>query len=312
MKTIEPPVIKFMTKFKRNEPAISDSTSRVLAKTCLRKYFYAIVLGFRTRSKIAPYFAWGTAMHRFWEVLYREDSELLATNAACESWVKSKCNPPAGDPWDFMNLGRLALCFKAGLEWYRKEKAQGVIKVLEIEIPFEITLVDESDGTEIVTLGGRADQIVDRVGRIYGRDWKNSKKDAAYYERQLEPNDQFTGYTIAEEHLAGRECKGQLVHLNTNTKKEGPVMNQLVTERTKAQKDTWIKEQRHLSKILQICREEDCWPMQEGYSYSGTVCSSCDYRPVCAAPSEVSQMAKLEQLFEQKPWDFTKIGEGSE
>lgn len=310
MKTIEPPKQVFMAKFKRHEPAITDSTSRVLMKLCFRKYFYQIVLGFRPREKSKPpYFAWGSAIHKFWEVLYRDDSEQKATDAATTSWLLSKCAPPAGDKWDFMNIGRMALVFKSALEFYRKEKAQGVIKVLEIELPFEVEITDPDNGDAIVSIGGRFDQLISRNGRVAVRDWKNSKKDMAYYERQLDPNDQFTGYLIAGDALSASECKTCLVHLNTNTKKEGPELNQLITERTTAQKRQWIKEVKTLTKLLDICREEDTWPMCEGVSYGNTICSSCDFRAVCAAPSEISQMAKLEQLFEQKPWDFTTIGE---
>src|SRR5215203_2975982 len=62
------PVRIFMPKYNRYEPKIRDSTSIKSWKTCQRKYFYEIVLGFSSRET-PPYFAWGSAYHKFREVL---------------------------------------------------------------------------------------------------------------------------------------------------------------------------------------------------------------------------------------------------
>ena len=54
---------------------------------------------------------------------------------------------------------------------------------------------------------GRADQIVKWSGKVWGRDFKTSSKDGAFYQRQLDPNEQFTGYTYAEGKFVKRNTR---------------------------------------------------------------------------------------------------------
>jgi len=74
MEIIKPPKQIFMAGIERREPASRDHTAVISAKTCLRKYFYEMVLGFT--DKITPqFFKFGTAYHKFREVLETSTQE---------------------------------------------------------------------------------------------------------------------------------------------------------------------------------------------------------------------------------------------
>lgn len=282
-----------------------DSTAAKLLKTCPRKYFYTIVLGFREKS--TPfYFAFGGAYHKFREVLTQSKGDLvLSLNAAGDYWskgVKLTGEPPVGSKYDFLTGKRLLASCKDTYEHWKKERDQGRLIVLQSELAFSVALKDG-----VTLIGGRADEILRWGGKLWGRDFKTSSKMGPFYERTLEPNDQFTRYTLAESLLCGEQVQGQLVEVLYNTKKEGPKLVTLTTTRTQAQLAQWEDEQIYINtQVLAKYREDDIWPQHE------INCPFCPFRVICKAPNEASAMAQLKQGFEHKPWDFTRVGEENE
>lgn len=314
MQTIAHPNPRFMSDLPRTEPAVMDSTAAKAYKTCPRLYFYKIVLGFR--EKATPYyFAFGGAYHKFREVLSKSYTDAASTadeeamsailikalTAAGDYWqrrVKDVGEPPVGSKYEFLTGQRLLSSCREAFKHWKKERDQGRITVLHSEQSFIVTLKDG-----LTQIGGRADEILRWNGRLWGRDFKTSSKMGPFYDRTLEPNDQFTRYTLGESLLCGEPVQGQLVEVLYNTKKEGPKVVPLITTRTEAQLSQWEDEQIYLSKQLAQNRENDIWPQQEIH------CPFCAFRLVCKAPNEGSAMAQLKQGFEHKPWDFSTVGE---
>lgn len=297
METITPPLVKFMAKYTRHEPVVRDHSSVIRAKECKRKYFYNIVLAFKKKGS-SPALHFGSCYHTFREVLEKnKDDEKhldIAVTAAMEQW-KEIGDPPVGADFDFLTGGRLLKSCLIAYEHWQKEKAQGKVEVIASEQEFIVTL---SDGN--TKIGGRADQIVRWNGKLWGRDFKATSKNSAWYQRLLEPNDQISRYTLGEGLLTGETIQGQLVELLYNTKKEGPKIIPLIATRTPQQIERWEKDQIFYEKILDLCRNEDNYPMEEAG------CTYCDYHSVCKQMTEGAMMATLEQHFEQKPWDFTR------
>ena len=286
-----------MAKYQRHEPVIHDSTAIVTAKTCFRKYFYKIVLGFRAKGN-PPYIAFGSCYHEFREVLEKTQSLDQALDAAATMWEKIGRNPPVGADYDFLTGERLFKSCMVAHEHWLKEKKNGRIQVIAVEQEFVVTLKDGTTRT-----GGRADQIVRWNGKLWGRDFKATTKTSAYYQRLLDPNDQFTRYTLAEGKLCGEEIQGQLIELMFNTRKEGPKVVPLSTGRTPGQLSRWEDEQIFFEKLLDQCRNEDVWPMCEAH------CPFCEYHSVCKQVNEGGMMSTLESNFSQIAWDFTRAGE---
>ena len=62
-----------MKELPRMEPLVMDSTASKLYKSCQRKYFFRIVLGRVVPNEVTPpYFIWGSAIHKCYEILEKE------------------------------------------------------------------------------------------------------------------------------------------------------------------------------------------------------------------------------------------------
>lgn len=319
MEIYHPSKIEFMAGMQRAEPVNKDHTAIIAAKECLRKYFYQIVLG-RTPKEDAIYFAWGTAYHKFrqhLELSYRENSNGYGTkfneaaamlaysrgyNAGIAHWEAKGKDQDATSKFSWMTKKRLEASFRKAFEFWKIEKKRGNIEVLAIEQPFNIEM---PDGTQ---RSGTADQIVKFNGKVWGRDFKTTSKDTTFYERSMDPNDQFSGYTYGEGILHGTQIQGQLVELLYNGKStkngdKGPEIIPLTTSRTTWQLKDWEKGHMMWVKILDMCREEDNYPMSEKN------CSFCQFHAVCTSGSEGAAMAQLKANFNFRPWDHTKVGQ---
>ena len=308
MEYIKPPVVRFMAKYQRYEPTVRDSTAVMSAKTCKRLYFLERVSGF-VPKETQPYFSFGSCYHKFREILEKSHMEgkpeaeclKLALDASGKMWKKIGADPPVGTRWEFLTGKRLFASCMAAFEWWKNEKKQGRIIVVAVEQIWQVFLKDG-----ITLIGGRADQITKFNGKLWGRDWKTSSKMGKFYDRTLEPNDQFTRYTLGEGKLKGEQVQGQLVEVMYNTAKEGPKIVPLITSRTLEQLENWEDDQIFYEKILALCRNEDRYPMEEKH------CPFCKFHSVCKMPTEGAMMAQLDSNYVQRPWDFYKVNQESE
>lgn len=321
MEVISHPKKNFMGRFERYEPASRDSTAILAFKKCPRYYFYKIVLGFREKDTPA-YFVFGSAYHRFREVLeleYQKKPSTLLTNSdhlfkvAIEEAVKV-FRERGGDPvpgsseFDYLTEAKLLECSILAFNNWKKEKEKGNIEVLAVEQSFEVFL----NGAR---RGGKADQFVRFSGNLACRDFKTTSKDITslktenFYRRSLDPNDQFTGYMVGLSRLSG-EFVGILIvdvmiipkPTKSSTKK--PFMRQFLSTRTKWQLQKWEEELKVVEMMIDLCRETDVWPMCENF------CSFCEYHSVCTKGTEQAQMATLESFFIKEPWDYKSLNEG--
>ena len=309
--------IEFMKKFPRYEPKNKDHSAMIVAENCFRKYFYRIVLGFVPKED-AIYFAWGSAYHKFREILECEygygpnkpvkwDEEKAknsfadAALAGLTYWRKHGKDQGPEDKFSWMTQARLLESFKKAFEWWTIEKKQGKIEVIAVEQAFNIRL---PDGTY---RSGRADQIIKWMGKTYGRDFKTTSKDSMFYQKTLVPNEQFTGYTYCEGELTGETIQGQIIEVlynakSTKTAQKGPEILEFPVNKTKWELDQWLKEHIQVTKMIDLCRQEDVWPM------CAVNCSFCEFHSVCKQGSEAQQMYQLESAFKVEPWDNTKVG----
>lgn len=310
-----PKPYKFMPQFERFEPLILDSFAMQAMKKCMRYYFFRIVLGMNSKGKRALYFDYGSAYHKFREVLELEwikvnpektlsSSELEEAAKTCFVTALKECvafydkatggkNPDVGDKFSFLTKERLIQSCAVSFNYWKKEKSQNRIQVLAVEQPFNVQLSDlPGEHTS-----GRFDQIVRWNGKIYGRDFKTSSKEGMFYQRGLDPNDQFTRYTYAEQKLAGQRVEGQLIEVLYNSKTKGPEINTYVSSRTQWQLNDWEQDEIFHRDTLRRARELDIWPKQE------TMCTFCEMHSVCKMGSEASQGMKLRSEFFQKEWN---------
>lgn len=287
-------------------PVVLDHSAVRLYKECARKFQYKMEYGYVSK-KTPPYFSFGTAYHLFREHLelewnkeklltedYLDSCYLKAGEVALRYWGKHGIESPIGTTWDFLNSNRLILSLKEAFKHWKKEKNDKRIIVLATEQIFSLEM---PDGT---VTGGRADQVIRWNGKVWGRDFKTSSKLGDFYERTLEPNDQFTRYTWAETQLAGERVQGQVVEVLYNSKKEGPKIIQFMTSRTDYQIEIWLKEQSFIHAQIKKSRELNLFPMNESQ------CKFCEYHSVCKMPGEQSMLQHLKSNFKFEPWKFDR------
>jgi hypothetical protein len=294
---------KFLPMYERREPTSRDHSSVRHAKSCKRKYFFMIVLGFIPKGEQETFFAWGQSYHIFRKHLELSGDVKVATDAALAYFRKhGDVSPTVGSKYDFLTIDRfLKTCLKAYKHW-ETEKQLGRIEVIPgmIEQMFDVE-VTVDDLT--FRLSGKADQVVRWNGKIWGRDWKTSSKTPAWFERNLDPNDQVNRYTMGESILCGEQVYGQIIECVFNDKKNGPDIKQFTPGRTKWQLDQWLQEQAALERELIQCRETDIWPSNEDH------CPYCPFHSVCKRSTEGAMAGALEQNFVIREHDPRKFGE---
>lgn len=284
-----------MAKFDRVETIYQDSTAMKYLKSCDRKYFYRIVLGFDVRKqKYQLNLDWGTARHKFREVLENTGGDI---KAAMEAGLSVKLTIP--DPrdygakkFDYLNKERLIKMFAIDYDLWEKEKAQNKIFVLHTEQPLNVQLPDGS------IVAGRVDQGVEWAGQIWDRDWKTSSKDKAYFAGEKDPDDQASRYIYIFTKLHGQVVGGVIFDVIYNAKTIENEHYTHIVSKTPKQLAQWEKEQIQVNRQLALNREHDTWPMREGN------CKFCEFRSVCTKPNELSQMAELESSYVKRPWNF--------
>lgn len=307
---------RFMKAFKRFEPKVKDSTVYQLLKKCPRLYFYQAVLG-RVPNQNNVVLDWGSTYHIFREHLEKaygigvhttynqpagHEAFAIAAEKALKYWKLNGVDQQPDSKYAHMTTGRLVQSLKKAFEHWQAEKRDGRKVVVASEQIFNVKL---DSG---VRIGGRADQMLRWNGSLWGRDFKTTTKDSDFYVRLLEPNHQFTHYTLADSKLSGEFVQGQIIELLYNAKPtksdpKGPLVIELPTSRTPQQLEQFEKELTVIDKTLQIYRETDVWPMHEAS------CPFCPFHSVCKKPTEAAQMAQLEQDYTLRPWDFSKIGD---
>ncbi len=306
--------INHFVHLKRAEPIIKDSTMMQLAKLCMRKYFYRFVIGYvKKGNDDSPWFPWGSAYHKLRELLEIEynkqieagasfedakiNASVEASSLALELYRKTRIKNPLPKYEAMYTEDRFLAAVKVTLKHWAKEKDMGTIKVLDVEQPFMVQLPDGH------FTGGRFDQIIKWNGKIWGRDFKTTGKKKEYYSATLEPNDQFTRYTVAESLLKGEKITGQLVEVLFNDGRKVLEILQFPVEKNQYQLDTWLREQTFWNWILDKARNEDNYPMADNTNH----CSFCEYRIVCNGASESSIEHLLKTKYDVSFWDYTTV-----
>lgn len=290
--------LRLLPTLERCEPKVQDSTAIMNGESCMRKYFYRIVVGRVPKSSnMQLIWDFGSAYHKFREILEKSND----FKEAYKIILNTKLPVASAKKYEHLNLERLSkICFLA-YEHVQKEKAQGKIKVLQTEAPFNVKL----EGSDIY-FGGRADQIVEWNGKVWGRDFKTTTKEINYFSRGVKPNDQFLRYYVGESLLHTPNGSGFIEGILVEVMQNLPTKSTIHTipvQFSSYQVNQWIEEQKWFNDhVLKSAREKDIWMMQPHN------CGFCDYHSVCAnGTNERAIEYKLRNDFIYRPWDFTHV-----
>lgn len=284
--------IKLFPSLSRHEPFFQDSTARKVLFSCRRKYFYRVVLGripFANNNQLI--LDWGTAYHKFRELL-----ELKGYKEAMMFAMGIKF--PTVDPkskFAFLDNLRFMKTVQTAYEYQQNEKRLGKIEVIAVEQPFNIEIEPG------YFIGGRADQIVKWNNRLWGRDFKTTTKDEGTFSKEIDPNDQATGYIYGESAVHGQKIQGIMFEAMYNAKTIVAKMYTKLVTRFPYQIETWLSELKLNNRLLKIYREEDTWPMDAEPSK----CAWCEYHKVCKLSNPMTMENVLRTEYQLKPWDYT-------
>lgn len=297
-------LIKTFPELSRHEPKNIDSSALGEVKKCPKAYFFRYVLGYTDKVE-AQYFIFGKCYHKFKEVIeksYKLNStkdldKIVAEGiqSALVLWGTTKdLIPPTKYFW--LSKARLIQCMMVAGKHWKNEKSIGKIEVLETEQPFIVHV------TDTITRSGRFDQVIKLNNKIWGRDFKTTTQNEIFFERGLDPNDQFIGYTFAQQQLTGEPTQGQLVEViynerPTKTDPKNPEIKTNTVTYVKEQIDLWIREQEIWDAQLRMYREKDLYPKNE------KSCYNCKYHSICKLKGDNQQLLQLKSNYKVEVWD---------
>jgi hypothetical protein len=284
-----------------------DNSILTTSQRCPRKALYQYFYNRAADGRNVP-IGFGLAYHKFREVLElnylkvcvgdgRDLQEVapslfkLALYEALDGYE----NPPEAHNKAYLSRGRLELtCEQAFVEWMA-EKRKNIFVVLEAEQAFQLPLPSGD------LFGGRFDQILEWNGKLWIRDFKTTSRMGRDYHRMFDPNDQMTAYTWAASQLSGRPVQGVIIEVVYNTKTQGPKHHSIVSARTQAHIDEWLRNVQIAINDLNSYVESGYFPMRTTgcNDYGG-----CYFRDCCAMSSEVMRTAWLETKTIESHWDF--------
>lgn len=304
---------KFLPVLPRFEPVVVDATAMMIYKECPRQYLYRIVLGYAGKDN-KPYFAWGSAYHKFREhlmLLFKEftkdgyDPTAImqayqpAIDIAVAYWRKHGKDEKPDSKFSHCTEGMLKLACEKAFTQVISDMKMNRVQVLATEQPFTIPLYEDEDD---ILFGGRLDEVVKMSGQVYVRDFKTTAGKTEWaYRNSLDPNYQFTGYTHAAIQLTKLPITGCVVEVLNVSSKKGPEIFELKAERSPYQMRTWLEEQKYWYQQIKFSRENDIYPQNE------RSCWNCEFRRLCQKPSPNGILTGLRMDFKLIPWNFYEI-----
>src|SRR3972149_10877960 len=268
---------RFMKQFPRHELRHKDHSGIIIAKQCLRKYFYREILNLITNEHNVIFLPWATAY-----------------------WHKHGEDQKVGTKYDWYTTERFYSSLVKAFEHWVSERKLGRVKVITIEQYFNVQI---KDGRYVQ---GRTDEVVEIKDELWGRDFKTTGKPQEWFKNQLNPNNQVRTYTFGTSRLSNRNVRGILIQALFNGKStkqgpKGPDIYEEIIEVTDYELEQWEEEQVQWNNILELCREKDVWPQTE------TQCAWCEYNIVCRKGSEASMVYTLENKFQKKLRDPSRM-----
>lgn len=297
-------------------PRAFDSTMLGLAKTCLRKFKYIIIDGWRPRG-FAAHLAFGTAVHKVKEVYDKDkafglshDDALLNAVQFCMGYGYRDSNG-VFYPYDAAytaeptktrdTLLRSMIWF---LDQFKNDHAQTVILSNgkpAVEHSFKINLPDfpTPDGDPFI-LCGHLDRLVTIDGDYYFMDTKTTKSALTpYYFASFNPNNQMSLYFAAAQLALREPAKGGII----DAMQIGVGFTRFARHpinRTRNQQREWLQDTYFWINTVAQAAAEDNWPMND------TSCSDfggCPFRSICALDPSVREQFLKHEGFVKEPWN---------
>ena len=311
-----------------------DNTSLVLLKECPRKYYYAIICGYRPHHKAPPLYFGGVfhkALEKYDEArakgVEHTPAQVLAVKCAM---LETITHVPAGseesfDPatgevtlkitpahiklWTSDDPNRSRETLVRSVVWYTEHFRDDVLETYifpngapAIELSFRFDLPIETPEGDPYIYVGHIDKIARMASQLWNVERKHTKRTlSSSYFSSYSPNGQVSGYSFAGKVVLSEPVSGTIVDATQVAVGFNRHMRHMAS-RTQEQLDEWLVNTIHWIKMAEHYATSDYWPMNEEscHKYSG-----CQFRGVCSkTPSARAQW--LERDFYKDPWNPLK------
>lgn len=297
------------TAFKNGVQWAWDSTSIGTFKTCARKYYYSIVLGYEPRS-MPPPLAFGIAFHSILESWHRTlasgtDKHTALINAVRLAGTLGETLPAGDTARSKETLLRTVVCY---LDTFWDDKAVTVIKPNgqpAVEYHFQLPFMDYQ-GLEVF-ICGHLDRVVKWQGETFISDYKTTKYtlDGKFFDN-FKPNTQMALYVTACHLIA--ESLGDLpaahgviidgIQLGVNFSR---FARQIVPYSFEEINEYIIDLQYWIKQAMDACKN-NYFPQN---TESCNKFSGCHFREICSKPPARRQVF-LDGNFTKRIWNPTK------
>ena len=298
-----------------NLPRAWDSTMLGLAKTCWRKFYYIIILGYRPTG-FAAHLAFGIAYHKALETFDKDKAKGATYDEAVNNAIRFCLSYGWRDihgvfhPYDALytteptktrdTLVRAVVWY---LDQFKDDPAEMVILASgepAVELSFKLNLtMDTPDGSPFI-LCGHLDRLVTLDDHYYFTDRKTTKSQlGAYYWASFTPNNQMSLYYAASQLILQEPARGGIidgVQLGVNFAR----FARHIIQRTPGQQEEWLKDTYHWLDLATKYAAEDYWPMND------TACSDfggCPFRSICSKDPKVRQGFLEHEGFAKEQWN---------
>lgn len=312
-----------------------DATSLDLAQTCMRKYYYANILGIKPKQK-SVHLIFGGIYASALETFYKaraagqaiDDALIEAVHLAMiESWQYKTCEDCNGrglivethhckacdgtgkigfGPVLFEDSNKTRVALIRTIVWYIEqfgEEDQDGITTYHLQSgEAAVELSFRLDFATDILYCGHLDRVVEYGDDLYVMDQKTTKTTLSnYYFRGFDISNQMSGYTFAGKAVLHSPVSGVIIDaaqilVNSTHFDRG------VTTRSKDQLEEWFESTVALIEQFQLMSERELFPMNPNScgNYGG-----CPYRNLCAVSPKVRKNY-IKSDFTSHSWDPIK------
>ena len=292
-----------------------DSTSMGAFKTCPRKYYLSIVMGYRSRAQ-SFHLRFGTLYHRALEVYDHKRSAGLSHEVALRAslWdLRDGALDRDGETVKFWETGdsnkNVPNLFRTVI-WYLdrfNRNAPDALRTLQlangkpaVELSFRFALDMQAPTGEDFLYCGHMDRMVEFQDKLWVLDRKTTKHTlSSYYLQQFNPSNQITGYVVAGNIVFNQSVSGAIIDA-AQVAVGFSRFERAFTTRTESQLEEWLDGTRAFIQQAARYAEAGKWPMNEMScgNYGG-----CEFRGICSRVPEVRERWLAGEFNTKVKWD---------
>lgn len=293
-----------------------DNTSLTWFMDCPRKYYYAMIEGWRSKET-SPHLTFGLEYHRALERFDVLRASGYGHEAALHEVTRETLERTHDFASDHRTKNRVSLL--RSIIWYLDEFADDSAQTViladgrpAVELSFRIPLGDYTLDNQPVLWCGHLDRVVNFNGDTFVTDRKTtSMAVSSYYFDGYELDRQMTGYTYMGQVALAAPIRGVIIDA-AQVQPEYTKFARGITYRTPARLEEWIENTWYwITQAAQLAKGfggEASYPMNETSctkhrSNDATAgAHGCIFRDICSKSPGVRQRF-LETEFQREPWN---------